>query len=333
MAGLQLSSAATPTARLPYFDELKGLAIIFILIYHVGGVLVWRNYFHGDVGVDIFLLLSGAGLSFSAKTESANQFVRRRFVRLFPAYWLVLLLFVVCNTHFLQHRYSWANLAAHVTGMHVAFGDQIGLSINDSFWFVSAITFLYAAYWCLRPLLQAPDRFIFWAGLISASVAFAYFFTGQAGLMGHVGFRTPAFFAGVLAGHFLKQGRIDLPATWWSGIGLLFFAYVPYTCGITFFSTFVALALIAAYVWALRPTLSADGAVVRTLSNAGGLSFELFLLHQPLIREYNYYLHGRWLNVASPSTLSLSVGIVLGLTVAVMLSVELQRLQRLVFRT
>jgi peptidoglycan/LPS O-acetylase OafA/YrhL len=59
---------------------------------------------------------------------------------------------------------------------------------------------------------------------------------------------------------------------------------------------------------------------------SSGSSLEIFLIHQPLIREYNYYLHGRFFNISNPSALSLIVGILIGLAVTLVLSVELHRL-------
>ena len=58
---LKLELPAPVTGRLAVLDELKGLAIILVILYHAGGVLVWSNDFHGDVGVDIFVILSGIG--------------------------------------------------------------------------------------------------------------------------------------------------------------------------------------------------------------------------------------------------------------------------------
>ena len=79
--------------------------------------------------------------------------------------------------------------------------------------------------------------------------------------------------------------------------------------------------------WAER--LIRLGAALRFL---GRHSLEIFLIHQPLMREYNYYLHGRWFNVPQPSALSLIVGMVAALALTLLLSVELRRLlQKLPF--
>ena len=49
--------------RIAAIDELKGLAILLVLVYHCGGVLGFPNTLHGEIGVDIFLILSGITLA------------------------------------------------------------------------------------------------------------------------------------------------------------------------------------------------------------------------------------------------------------------------------
>ena len=71
-------------------DELKGVAILLVVLYHAGGVLVWNNYLHGDLGVDIFVILSGLGLAMSSRYGGAREFLTRRLWRIMPAYWIAL---------------------------------------------------------------------------------------------------------------------------------------------------------------------------------------------------------------------------------------------------
>lgn len=327
MPPIQIRVPTPAATTLPEIDELKGLAILFIILYHAGGVLVWNNYFHGDVGVDIFFILSGVALALSRREDSFRESIVRRVRRIFPAYWTALLVFIICNTHFLQLHYTWQNIVAHLLGIHGLFGDFIGLSINDSFWFITAILFAYACFYALRPLLSSPDRFILITGSLCSATSLVLFFTGQAGLMGHVGFRLPGFFLGALIGRALRDGSIAIPFTPALGIGLFIMGYLPYTRGITFYSVFVGVALMAAYIGAVRPKISATSRLRAGLCWLGRHSLEVFLIHQPLMREYNYYLHGRWLNDIHPSALSLTCGMLLALAVTFLLSIELRKLQ------
>jgi peptidoglycan/LPS O-acetylase OafA/YrhL len=328
MPALELKVPKIAGGRIDAIDELKGAAILLILLYHAGGTLVWQNFLHGDVGVDLFVILSGVGLALSSRAEAAGAFLRRRLLRIFPAYWVVLTFFVCANTHFLEHRYSAFNLVIHYLGIQAWFGDFYGLGINDSFWFITLIASLYVIYAFLRPVLVRPDLIIFWGGVISAVVAYAYFLTGQSGCFGHIGLRVPGFFAGLLLGALLRDGHLEIPLSPALAAGLVVMIYVPYTHGIVFYSEITALALAMGYLflWRVRAPGRLVDPTAAFLRFFGKYSLEIFLIHQPLIREYNYYLHGRFFNISNPSALSLIVGILIGLAVTLVLSVELHRL-------
>ncbi len=248
---LELSFPRIAKGRSESIDELKGLAILFIIVYHAGGVLLWQNLFHGDVGVDLFVILSGMSLALSARVETAGDFLRRRLVRIFPAYWVVLTLFLLLNTHFLQHRYSVPDVIAHYFGVQAWFGDLYGFGINDSFWFVTLIVSLYLFYALIRPIRDRPDLIILACALLTVPAAYAYFYTGQAGCYGHIALRIPGFFAGLLIGALLRDGQLRIRLTPALAGELLLMFYIPYTHGIVFYSEIVAAALAMAnvYLW------------------------------------------------------------------------------------
>jgi peptidoglycan/LPS O-acetylase OafA/YrhL len=334
MAELKIELPAPVSGRLPLLDELKGLAIILVILYHAGGVLVWNNYLHGDIGVDMFVILSGLGLALGSRYTSAREFLTRRLGRILPTYWIVLTVLLVLNSHFLQKQYSWTDIGLHYLGVHAWFGDAYGVSINDSFWFITLILTLYLLYCAVQPWMGRADHILLFGGIVSCAGALGLFFWNQPSVFSHLGLRLPGFFLGILAGKTMKNAKLAIPLTWQSATALFLFTYLPYTQGVIFHSTVVAAAVMAFYGLALRPRLPAAmgdrmGAALRFL---GRHSLEIFLIHQPLMREYNFYLHGRWLNVIRPSPFSLMVGMVIALAVTLLLSVELRRLlQKLPF--
>jgi peptidoglycan/LPS O-acetylase OafA/YrhL len=314
------------SGRPGFFDEIKGWGILLLLLYHAGGALVWRNFLHGDLGTDVFLLVSGLGLALNAQELAPAEFFRRRLLRILPAYWIVLTGYAILNQVYLQHHYSAGNLMAHYFAVHALFGDGWGFAINDSFWFITAILLFYVCFLAMRPLLCRPDRFLLVAALLSTAGALLLFALGQSGLTGRWGFRMIDFFLGMLVGHGLREGTLRIPLTPWLGVALLVLLYVPYTQGIVFHPSVVALGLIAAYLLALRPALrrSNRGAmVIGGLAWMGRYSLEIFLIHQPLMREYNRYLHGRWFNRGNPTDIELIMGIALAIGVTLVLAVEL----------
>lgn len=330
MSTLKLELPHPVSGRLEVFDELKGLAILLVVAYHFGGAIGWSNGLHGDLGVDIFVILSGAGLAFGSRYESARTFLVRRLTRIMPTYWIVLTLFCICNVHFLQLHYTPFNLLIHFLGVQGFFGDAYGMAINDSFWFITLILSLYLLFCLCHPLKDSPDRLLLAGIAISVAVALAFFDTGQSGMFAHLGLRLPGFFIGLLIGQMLKAGRVELRLGWPLALAALLLTYVPYTQGVIFYTPFVALALMAAYVfgWKAVDPSGLGTRVARPLRFLGDHSLEIFLIHQPLMRQYNLYLQGRWFNIPQPSVASLSLGMVIALAVTLYASVELHRLVR-----
>ena len=81
-----------------YRSQLMGVATVWVMLFHAYpfefGVLPLDAFKAvGFCGVDLFILLSGMGLSVSLQKnrgrESLAAYYRRRFFRILPAYWLV----------------------------------------------------------------------------------------------------------------------------------------------------------------------------------------------------------------------------------------------------
>lgn len=322
---LKIELPATLSGRLPVLDELKGLAIMLIVLYHAGGVLVWGNYLHGDVGVDMFLVLSGMGLVLGSGFTTPGEFLKKRLSRILPAYWIVLTLFLLGNTYILQKQYTGGNIVTHYLGIHAWFGEIYALSINDSFWFISLILALYVLYCWLHAF--SSERVLLIGAVISTGVALIYFLANQPGTFAHLGMHMPGFFIGVVLARLLKEGRLEIS----SGVALstAFFvlAYIPYTRGIIFAQVVVGLAVMGFYALVLRPRLvRSSPSVLRVLTFLGDHSLEIFLLHQPLIREYVYYCLGRFAGITQPTAGPLIFAMLIGFGVTLFLSVELKSL-------
>ena len=81
--------------RLLEIDSLRGIAALSVLFFHFN---LWHTSFlkYGCLGVDLFFMISGFVIFMSiSKTANLKDFWFARFNRLFPAYWLSLIIAVV----------------------------------------------------------------------------------------------------------------------------------------------------------------------------------------------------------------------------------------------
>ncbi len=116
-----------------YRGELMGLAMLFVILFHVD--LPRLDPFFGlkrmgNIGVDIFLFLSGLGLWFSwAKRPDWKSFIKRRYLRIYPAWLIIACLYYIPRFH---------------GGDVMAWTDLIGdITINWDFWLHDELTFWY----------------------------------------------------------------------------------------------------------------------------------------------------------------------------------------------
>lgn len=296
--------------------------MVQILTYHLCGVTGFPNYTHGEVGVDIFVLLSGAALTLSHRPEeSAARFLWRRFARLLPAYWIALTLFWQLGVHVFGRVHTSTDIWSHYLAIHPWWGDKYILGFNDSFWFLGLIVPLYVVYAGLRRWLDRMD-IVVGAGLV-LSFAVTYYsarVVNQPALFVHLGLRPPIFFLGLLVGRMLRDGAVRLPLTAWIGLGVLLTWYGTFYTGLFVGYNIVGFAVFFTY-WALRANSPAAGQrwLCRGLVGLGVISYEVFLLHQPLIRDYNLHLWQRFLGHA-PNEWQVAVGAATALLVTLPLA-------------
>ena len=135
--------------------ELKGLAIIMIVLSHIGYFLVtdtrflWPLSIMAGVGVNLFLLLSGYGLTASQmkKDLSIWQFYKKRLLKLFVPFWLVLIVFFALDFFALHHGYSLSYTFKAFLGIFTH--ADLYEDINSPLWYFTFII----GYYLLFPLV------------------------------------------------------------------------------------------------------------------------------------------------------------------------------------
>lgn len=141
-------------------QELKGFAILTILFGHIGYFLSENQEFlypfsiMSGTGVNLFLFLSGYGLTISQlkKSESILTFYSRRFGKLFVPFWIVLGSFLALDFILLGKTYSLQFLLQAPFGIFTH--ADLFTDFNSPFWYFTFILI----YYLLFPLLFNKKR-------------------------------------------------------------------------------------------------------------------------------------------------------------------------------
>jgi membrane-bound acyltransferase YfiQ involved in biofilm formation len=125
--------------------ELKGAAILMIVLSHIGYFLVndhrflWPLSIMAGIGVNLFLFLSGFGLTVSQlrKNLSVGQFYQKRLLKLFQPFWIVLGVFLILDFFLLKISYSWVFIGKAIIGIFT--WADITQSFNSPLWYFTLI--------------------------------------------------------------------------------------------------------------------------------------------------------------------------------------------------
>lgn len=199
-----------------YRGELMGAAMLFIMLFHVG--LPRNDLFFGlrrmgNIGVDMFLFLSGLGLWFSwMKKPSTRHFFTKRYLRIYPAWLIMACLYYIPRFHGGDFM-AWLDLIGDIT-----INWDFWLHDELTFWYIPAIMMLYCfapAYMELirrHPIYRwLPVVMIMWCILVE-------YVTPIHQAVGHIEIfwsRVPIFFIGINMGEMVrKKQRIDGTGIW-----------------------------------------------------------------------------------------------------------------------
>jgi peptidoglycan/LPS O-acetylase OafA/YrhL len=133
-------------------EELKGLAILAIIFSHIGYFLVDDHRFlfplsvAAGVGVNLFLFLSGLGLTASALNEKATilRFYWRRLLKLFVPFWLVLIIFFLLDYLILNLTYPSSYIFKSAAGIFTS--ADLFSDFNSPLWYFTLILFYYLIF-------------------------------------------------------------------------------------------------------------------------------------------------------------------------------------------
>ena len=278
---------------------IYGLSILWVVIFHGADInkvdYTFGNHVFdwlqsiisvGNIGVDVFLLLSGVSLYFSFhKNPDAYAFIKRRAVRIIPP---VLIVFGVYWAVRCAMKGSAADFIGRITLL------QFWLTGDQSIWFVSLIAVLYLLYPYIHWFLFAERvhtniRFLVLiasAYVVVVSISFlapAWYKQVEIALT-----RIPVFLVGCWLGRFVYEKK-RVPALFGVlAVALSIFFVFVLESGLLrgtarrFFYLVGGLSL--AYAFALlfellEKSSLAKETILKPLSFVGAFSLELYLTH------------------------------------------------------
>lgn len=198
--------------------EQMGAAMLFVILFHVAldrGDPFYGLRRCGNVGVDIFLFLSGVGLWFSwVKTPDVLRFYRRRLLRIVPT-WIVVATAFYLPDYLGARRFSRSlvDLIGDIT-----INWDFWLHDELTFWYVPAIMLLYLlAPWYMRLIERhaiyrwLPLLMVVWCVMVQWVLPIHH-------AVGHLEIfwsRVPIFFIGINCGALVKSGyKVEGDAVW-----------------------------------------------------------------------------------------------------------------------
>ena len=109
--------------RISEIDGLRGIAAVFVMLFHYTFAFNrgWAPgyFFHyGYMGVSLFFIISGFVISMSISNgKSVFDFCYGRFIRLFPIYWVTILITVIAMflTGLGSEKLTTINILANLT--------------------------------------------------------------------------------------------------------------------------------------------------------------------------------------------------------------------------
>lgn len=133
-----------------------------VFVYHLEGSSLVPTFTSrlGDVGIVLFVMLSGYGLAHSQadRPVTLGAFLSRKAWRILPSYWLSLALIGAGLLALTHKRPTGLDWALHISGLHALWpASPYAATVAANLWFLSLILALYAVFpWLHRRLWRAP---------------------------------------------------------------------------------------------------------------------------------------------------------------------------------
>lgn len=133
-------------------EEIKGFAILMVLFGHIGYFLAKDTRFlypfsvASGVGVDLFLFISGFGLTVSLlrRAQSPISFYKRRLFKVLLPLWVCLAIFYLSDWLILGNTYELASICKSFLAYFPR--ADLFIDINSPLWYITPLVFYYLLF-------------------------------------------------------------------------------------------------------------------------------------------------------------------------------------------
>lgn len=277
-----------------YRNIWMAFAILWIMLFHssinINSVIFNEIKKIGYGGVDIFLLASGLGCYFSLEKDSdIYNFIKKRFLKLMPTYWIFLLFYFIFK--FITSQISINSIIGNIFCIQ----NFTGLS-NDFNWYMSAIWLLYFLAPYLKKIVDRIDNHKQFLAILCIFLILSIAFWNSNILIITIT-RIPIFFVGMyiakysqdfeqltktrfkiliflmLLGFFILKIFFEIyHSKMWSH-GLYWYPFILITPG---------LCLVISYLCQKIDEYSIGRKILKVFQKIGNNTFEIYLVHIPL---------------------------------------------------
>lgn len=116
-----------------FTNSLRGIAILLVIVCHVGGNMNTRLFTPlGGIGVALFLFLSGYGLNESFKKNGLKHYWRKKVGRVLFPYFIIITIFWI---FFSEREFGFTKYILDILGL------------KTSFWYIAFLMKWYIAFW------------------------------------------------------------------------------------------------------------------------------------------------------------------------------------------
>lgn len=280
-------------------NEIKGFALIAIVLSHIGYFLVSDTKFlapfsnFAGVAVDLFLMLSGFGLALSSfkKQLGIKEFYKKRLSKIFLPMWIVFFSFLLIDFFILHKTYPLQDIIKNILGFF-PHADIYG-DIDSPLWYITLTLFYYILFPLFfsekKPILSALALYLCsWIFLqfslpVSQGVLSLYnlhFFAFPLGIILSVIFQSyESKIRTIMDSVYLRRSIFIF-----SVLIFLFFAQHQAVGKDPLLEQSVSLCMgFFVIIFFLFKKIQ-----FRLLSIVGAFSYEIYLLHWPLLYRYDF---------------------------------------------